>query len=129
MTAKLSTPGKIVAVDLDDSRLAKALEFGADNLINNGREDARARIRETAEPAMVGNYGLPATSPAWALGTRPVAGRLPLAASNSPRRGVRHRLDADLHPTYAAPIWIPRGAVATSVCETRPDRLSDGKRG
>ena len=40
MTAKLSTPGKIVAVDLDDSRLAKALEFGADNVINNGRENA-----------------------------------------------------------------------------------------
>jgi alcohol dehydrogenase len=54
MTAKLFTPGRTVAVDLDDSRLAKALEFGADNVINNGREDARARIRETAEPAWSG---------------------------------------------------------------------------
>jgi threonine dehydrogenase-like Zn-dependent dehydrogenase len=53
MTAKLFMPGKIVAVDLDASRLAKALEFGADN-VNNGREDALARIRETAEPAWSG---------------------------------------------------------------------------
>ena len=49
MTAKLFTPGKIVAIDLDDSRLAKALEFGADIVINNGREDALARIQELTD--------------------------------------------------------------------------------
>ena len=40
MTAKLLTPGKIVAIDLADARLAKALDFGADVAINNGSEDA-----------------------------------------------------------------------------------------
>ena len=49
MTAKLFTPGKIVAIDLDDSRLAKALDFGADVAINNGREDAVARIGELTD--------------------------------------------------------------------------------
>ena len=44
MTAKLHTPGRIVAIDLDDSRLAKAREFGADVVINNGTEDAVARV-------------------------------------------------------------------------------------
>ncbi len=44
MTAKLHTPGQIVAIDLDDSRLAKALDFGADVVINNGVEDAIARV-------------------------------------------------------------------------------------
>ena len=39
MTAKLYTPGKIVAIDLADARLAKALDFGADVVINNGSED------------------------------------------------------------------------------------------
>jgi len=29
MTAKLLTPGRIVAIDLAESRLARALEFGA----------------------------------------------------------------------------------------------------
>ena len=46
LTAKLFTPGKIVAIDLADSRLAKALEFGADVAINNGNEDAVARVME-----------------------------------------------------------------------------------
>src|SRR5947199_8347762 len=44
MTAKLFTPARIVAVDLADSRLEKAREFGADVVINNGRADAVAEI-------------------------------------------------------------------------------------
>src|SRR5881398_96007 len=44
MTAKLHSPGHIVAIDLADARLAKALDFGADSVINNGREDAVAKI-------------------------------------------------------------------------------------
>ena len=46
MTAKLHTPGRIIAIDLADSRLDKALEFGADVVINNGNEDALARVME-----------------------------------------------------------------------------------
>jgi alcohol dehydrogenase len=44
MTSKLHTPGQIIAIDLDDSRLAKAVEFGADVTINNSREDAVAKV-------------------------------------------------------------------------------------
>jgi alcohol dehydrogenase len=46
MTAKLHTPGRIVAIDLAESRLEKAREFGADVTIDNGREDAVARVME-----------------------------------------------------------------------------------
>jgi alcohol dehydrogenase len=46
MTAQLHTPGQIIAIDLADARLEKALEFGADVVINNGREDAIARVME-----------------------------------------------------------------------------------
>jgi alcohol dehydrogenase len=49
MTAKLFTPAHIVAIDLDDGRLEKALEFGADSTINNGSVDAIARIMELTE--------------------------------------------------------------------------------
>jgi len=49
MTAKLHTPGRIVVVDRDDSRLAKALDFGADVVINNGSEDAIGRVMELTE--------------------------------------------------------------------------------
>ncbi len=46
MAAKLFTPGKIIAIDLADSRLAKAREFGADVTINNGTEDAIKKVFE-----------------------------------------------------------------------------------
>src|ERR1043166_1677232 len=46
MTAKLFTPGRVVAIDLDPARLAKAREFGADATIDNGREDAVAAIKD-----------------------------------------------------------------------------------
>jgi alcohol dehydrogenase len=49
MTAKLYTPARIVAIDLADSRLEKALEFGADVTINNGREDAVAAVQELTQ--------------------------------------------------------------------------------
>src|ERR1019366_6338722 len=44
LTARLYTPGRIVAIDLADSRLQSALRFGADITINNGREDAVAAV-------------------------------------------------------------------------------------
>jgi len=46
MTAKLYTPGRIVVIDLADARLKKAKEFGADVIINNGREDAVKIVME-----------------------------------------------------------------------------------
>jgi alcohol dehydrogenase len=46
MTARLLTPGRIVAIDLADARLAKAREFGADVTINNGSTDAVAEVIE-----------------------------------------------------------------------------------
>ena len=49
MTAKLHTPGRIIAIDLADSRLDKALEFGADVVINNGNEDAVAKVMELTD--------------------------------------------------------------------------------
>jgi alcohol dehydrogenase len=49
MTAKLFTPSKIVAIDLDSGRLEKALEFGADVVIDNGHEDALARIHDLTD--------------------------------------------------------------------------------
>jgi alcohol dehydrogenase len=49
LTAKLYTPGRIVAIDLADTRLKSALEFGADTAINNGHEDALAIIMEMTD--------------------------------------------------------------------------------
>src|SRR6185369_14191194 len=49
LTARLYTPGRIVAIDLADSRLESALRFGADTTINNGREDALAQVMELTD--------------------------------------------------------------------------------
>ena len=49
LTARLYTPGRIVAIDLADSRLASAERFGADTTINNSREDAVARVMELTD--------------------------------------------------------------------------------
>ena len=49
LTAQLYTPGRIVAIDLDDGRLESSRRFGADLVINNGREDAVALIMELTD--------------------------------------------------------------------------------
>lgn len=65
MTARLHTPGQIISIDLADARLEKALEFGADVTINNGREDARARVMELTDglgaDVAIEAVGVPAT--------------------------------------------------------------------
>jgi alcohol dehydrogenase len=53
MTAKLFTPGRIIAIDLADARLEKAVEFGADTTINNDREDPVAAVM-----ALTGDLGV-----------------------------------------------------------------------
>jgi alcohol dehydrogenase len=49
LTARLYTPGKIIAIDLTDSRLESARRFGADETINNGEQDALARVLELTD--------------------------------------------------------------------------------
>ena len=46
MGARLFSPSHIVAIDLADSRLEAAKQFGADIVINNSREDPEAIIAE-----------------------------------------------------------------------------------
>ena len=65
MTARLRTPAKIIAIDLADSRLARALDFGADVVVNNGAEDAVARVMEITDgrgvDAAIEAVGVPET--------------------------------------------------------------------
>lgn len=47
-----ANPKTLVVLDMDDGRLAKAKEFGADVVMNPGKEDVVAKIKE-----MTGGYG------------------------------------------------------------------------
>src|ERR687893_1121650 len=49
ITAELYGPGRIVAVDLDNSRLERAREFGADVTINNSSENVVERVQEMTD--------------------------------------------------------------------------------
>jgi len=49
LTAKLFTPGRIVAIDPAQPRLEKALELGADVAIDNSTEDAVERVMELTD--------------------------------------------------------------------------------
>jgi len=49
LTARLYTPGRIVAIDLADSRLESARRFGADTTINNANEDPIVQVMELTD--------------------------------------------------------------------------------
>ena len=65
ITAKLYGPGRIVAVDLDNSRLERAREFGADVVINNSSENVVERVQEMTDglgaDVVMEAVGVPAT--------------------------------------------------------------------
>lgn len=63
--ARLFSPSHIVAIDLAGSRLDAAKQFGTDITINNGVEDAKARIAELTDglgaDVAIEAVGVPAT--------------------------------------------------------------------
>ena len=65
MGARLFSPSHIVAIDLADSRLEAAKQFGADIVINNSREDPQAIIAELTDglgaDVTIEAVGVPAT--------------------------------------------------------------------
>src|SRR5207237_10411076 len=65
LTARLFSPGKIIAIDLADARLAKAKEFGADVTINNTTGDPVAQVMSMTDglgvDVAIEAVGVPAT--------------------------------------------------------------------
>jgi alcohol dehydrogenase len=110
LTARLYTPGRIVALDLADSRLEAAERFGADLTINNDREDAVARIMELTD-------GLGADSAFEAVGV-PESFEL---AADLVRPGGRvanigvHGKPASLH---LEKLWIRDVTITTGLVDT-----------
>jgi alcohol dehydrogenase len=75
MGARLFSPAHVVAIDMADSRLEAAKQFGADITINNSREDALAVVRELTgglgADVAIEAVGVPATFELAAALARP----------------------------------------------------------
>jgi alcohol dehydrogenase len=110
MTAQLHSPGRIVAIDLDASRLEKALEFGADVAIDNSRDDAVSRVMDLTDglgaDVAIEAVGVPETFELCAELIRP-AGRLANV-------GV-HGHPATLH---LEKLWIRDVLITTGLVDT-----------
>ena len=65
MGSRLYSPSHVVAIDLADSRLEAAKQFGADVVVNNGRDDPRAAIDDLTNAlgadVAIEAVGVPAT--------------------------------------------------------------------
>ena len=110
LTARLYTPGRIVAIDLADSRLESARRFGADTTINNGQEDAVAEIMELTD-------GLGADSAFEAVGvpeTFELAADLVRPGGRVANIGV-HGKPASLH---LEKLWIRDVTITTGLVDT-----------
>ena len=118
MTAKLYSPAAIVVIDLDDGRLAKAKEFGADVTINNGREDAVKLVYK-----LTGGLGADVAVEAVGIpSTFELAAELIRAGGTLANVGV-HGKPATLH---LEKLWIKDVTITTGLVDTRtiPQLLS-----
>ncbi len=110
MTARLYTPGRIIAIDLADTRLESARRFGADTTINNGIEDPIARVMELTD-------GLGADVAFEAVGipaTFELATELIRAGGRVANMGV-HGTPATLH---LEKLWIRNVTITTGLVDT-----------
>ena len=110
MGARLFSPAHIVAVDLADSRLEAAKRFGADTIVNAGREDVLAVVRDLTEglgaDVAIEAVGVPATFEQCATLVRP-CGRVANV-------GV-HGEPASLH---LEDLWIKDVTITTGLVDT-----------
>jgi alcohol dehydrogenase len=110
MGARLFSPSHIVAIDLADSRLDAAKQFGADIVVNNGREDALSIVQDLTgglgADVAVEAVGMPAT---FELATR-----LARPGGHIANIGV-HGQPATLH---LEDLWIRNLTITTGLVDT-----------
>jgi alcohol dehydrogenase len=124
LTAKLYTPGHIVAIDLEPARLAKAIQFGADTIINNGVQDAVERILELTgglgADVAIEAVGVPATFELCADLVRP-GGRV----ANVGVHG--HPATLHLEKLWIKDVTITTGLVDTNTTPRLMQLIAEGK--
>ena len=110
LTARLFSPSHVIAIDLADSRLEAARKFGADIVVNSGREDPAAVIAE-----LTGGLGADVTMEAVGTPqTFELAVRLVRPGGHVANIGV-HGAPATLH---LEDIWIKNLTITTGLVDT-----------
>ncbi|MDQ1505119.1 MAG: alcohol dehydrogenase [Actinomycetota bacterium] len=110
MGARLFSPSHIVAIDLADSRLEAAKQFGADVVVNNSREDAEAVVA-----GLTGGLGADVTIEAVGLpATFEQAVRLARPGGHIANIGV-HGQPVTLH---LEELWIRDVTITTGLVDT-----------
>jgi alcohol dehydrogenase len=110
MTARLFSPSHIVAIDIAESRLEAARKFGADIVVNNGRDDPGNVIA-----GLTGGLGADVTMEAVGTPqTFELAVRLVRAGGHVANIGV-HGDPATLH---LEDIWIKNLTITTGLVDT-----------
>jgi alcohol dehydrogenase len=124
LAAKLYTPGRIVAIDLEPARLTQATRFGADTTIDNGSEDAIARMLgltdELGADVAIEAVGVPATFELCTELVRP-GGRI----ANVGVHG--HPATLHLEKLWIKDITITTGLVDTNTTPRLLQLIVDGK--
>jgi alcohol dehydrogenase len=124
MTARLQGPRQIVAVDVSDRRLARAVQFGADITINSASEDVAERVSRftggLGADVAIEAVGIPVTFELCTQIVRP-GGRVA-------NIGV-HGQPATLHleSLWIKSITITTGLVDTSTTPTLLGLVADGR--
>ncbi len=124
MTARLFTPARIIAIDMADSRLTHAHEFGADETINNGTTDPLEAVMALTEgmgvDLAIEAVGVPATFELAADLIRP-GGRV----ANVGVHG--HPATLHLERLWTRDVTITTGLVDTSTIPQLLRLITDGR--
>ena len=124
MTAGLYSPGRIIAIDMDDSRLERARQLGADVTVNNSSEDPLEKVKEMTE-------GLGADVVMEAVGipeTFELCTRLVCPGGRVANIGVHgHPATLHLEELWIKSITITTGLVDTSSTPRLLKLISEGR--
>jgi alcohol dehydrogenase len=124
LTARLFSPRHVITIDLADSRLELAKQFGADETVNSGRDDVVARIRALTDDlgadVVIEAVGIPETFELCTRLVRP-GGRV----ANVGVHGKPASLALD--KLWAADITITTGLVDTYSTPTLLQMVASGQ--
>jgi alcohol dehydrogenase len=124
MTSRLYGPGKVIAIDIADSRLERATEFGADVIINNSSQDAVGAIKQITDglgaDVVIEAVGLPQTFELCTDLVRPGG-----MVANVGVHG--HPATLHLEKLWIMSVTITTGLVDTSSTPTLLKLVADGR--